>query len=46
MKETGVYGVNGKPQVKRKLDHEVQVCVCRVNVILDLYFWLQHIEIV
>ena len=26
----------GKPQVKRKLGHEVQIYVCRFNVILDL----------
>ena len=28
--------MNGKPQVKRKLGHEVQIYVCRFNVILDL----------
>ena len=27
----------GKPQVKRKLGHEVQIYVCRFNVILDPY---------
>ena len=26
----------GKPQVKRKLGHEVKIYVCRFNMILDL----------